>query len=62
MEHAVREAMAEGALLSLLAQFNGTHDQKADRVTVSLTTGADGGCFTDATYWAGDVPVGGEGF
>lgn len=62
MEHAAREAMAEAALLSLLAQFNGTHDVKADRVTVSLTTGSDGACFCDVTYWAGDVPIGGEGF
>lgn len=62
MEHAAREAMAEGALLSLLANFNGSHDLKADRVTVSLTTGQDGGCFTEVTYWAGEVPIAGEGF
>ncbi|XJC77407.1 hypothetical protein ACHFCA_14960 [Delftia tsuruhatensis] len=35
---------------------------KADRVTVSLTIGDDGVVYTDASYWAGDVPLGGQGF
>ena len=62
MSDDVRAVMAEGALLSLLAQFNGTHDVKADRVSVSLSLGSDGGCFTEVIYWAGEVPLGGEGF
>lgn len=62
MDNAAREAMAEGALLALLFCFNSHHQVKADRVTVSLTVGDDGVVYTDATYWAGDVPLGGQGF
>lgn len=63
MDNAAREAMAEGALLALLFCFN-THRSaaKADRVTVSLNLGDDGMVYTEATYWAGDVPLGGQGF
>lgn len=64
MDTAAREAMAEGALLALLFCFNSHHQSaaKADRVTVSLTIGDDGVVYTDASYWAGDVPLGGQGF
>lgn len=62
METAAREAMAQGALLALLFQWN--EDSKgmhADRVTVTLHI--DGGVtFSEATYWSGDVALGGEGF
>lgn len=56
-----RVAMAEGALLALLSQWNGDHTRKADRVTVSLSW-FDGTSFMDVQYWNGDIPVGGEGF
>lgn len=64
MDNAAREAMAEGALLALLFQFNSCRSAgaKADRVTVSLSLGDDGIAYSDVTYWAGDVPLGGEGF
>lgn len=62
METAAREAMAQGALLALLFQWNETHKgMRADRVTVSLSI-FDGVTFADVTYWNGEVPVGGEGF
>ena len=59
-----REVMAEGALLALLFHFNSEpHTIRADRVTVSTSVdfqAAD--AFTDVTFWAGDIPVGGGGF
>lgn len=64
METAAREAMAEGALLALLFAWNGTQNpvSRADRVTVTLHLGDDGVVYSDVTYWAGETPVGGEGF
>lgn len=64
MASEAREAMAEGALLALLFAWNGTQvpTSRADRVTVTLHLGDDGIVYSDATYWAGEHPVGGEGF
>ena len=63
MDIAPREAMAEGALLALLFAWNGRQNpaSRADRVTVTLHID-DGVTYCDATYWAEDNPVGGEGF
>lgn len=59
-----REAMAEGALLALLFHFNSEpHKIRADRVTVSTSVDFESAdAFTDVTFWAGDIPVGGGGF
>lgn len=62
MESAAREAMVQGALLALLFQFNGNNSVKADRVTCTLGLDDICGTYCDVTYWAGDVPIGGEGF
>lgn len=63
MDNAAREAMAEGALLALLFAFNSHQSAaRADRITVSLIIGDDGIAYTDVSYWAGDFPLGGQGF
>ena len=63
MENAVREAMAQGALLALLFAWNEHQPPgiKADRVTVTLHID-DGVTYSEVTYWVGDRAIGGEVF
>ena len=63
VETAVREAMAQGALLALLFAWNEHQPSgvKADRVTVTLHID-DGVTYSQVSYWAGDHEIGGEGF
>lgn len=63
VETAVREAMAQGALLALLFAWNDHQPAgvKADRVTVTLHID-DGVTYSQVSYWAGDHEIGGEGF
>lgn len=63
VETAVREAMAQGALLALLFAWNEHQPAgvKADRVTVTLHID-DGVTYSQVSYWAVDHEIGGEGF
>ena len=64
METSAREAMAQGALLALLFAWNEHQPPgvKADRVTVTLHVDTDLVSYSEATFWAGDHAIGGEGF